>query len=122
MRFTGLVLSDDMTMGAIMENHSIEEASLTAVEAGVDLLLICQGEWAHERAFNALLKAYERKKLDPERLFISLARILKLKSRIVQKNEPRPDLDVICGADQQKLLAELSRETEKKRLQLPSFP
>lgn len=122
LRFTGLVMSDDMTMGAIVDNFSIEGASLAAMHAGVDVLLICRGEWAHERAFNALLKAYEKKELDQERLLISLSRVLKLKSRIVKHDEPRLDLDAIGGADQTQLLAELTREIEKKRFRLPGFP
>ena len=118
--FTGLVISDDLTMGAIMENYSIERASLAAVEAGVDVLLICSGKWAYERAFNTLLKAFEKRELDPERLFISLGRVLKLKSRIVKgKDKPRLDLNAIGGAEQTQLVAELTREIEKKRLRLP---
>ena len=67
-----------------------------------------------------LLKAFEKRELDPERLFISLGRVLKLKSRIVKgKDKPRLDLNAIGGAEQTQLVAELTREIEKKRLRLP---
>ena len=37
--FEGVVVSDDMTMGAIVQNYSLEESIELAVKAGVDILL-----------------------------------------------------------------------------------
>ena len=44
LKFDGLVITDDMEMGAVVQTLSVEEASLRAVEAGSDMVLICEHE------------------------------------------------------------------------------
>ena len=44
MNFQGLVITDDMTMGAIMKNYEIGEASVKSVLAGTDIVLVCHGK------------------------------------------------------------------------------
>ena len=39
--YKGLVLTDDLEMGAIARHYQIEEAALRAVLAGEDMLLVC---------------------------------------------------------------------------------
>jgi len=43
LKFNGVVISDDMTMGAIVDNYSLEEASLKFLQSGGDLLLVSHG-------------------------------------------------------------------------------
>ena len=40
----GLVITDDRTMGAIMKNYEIGEASVKSVLAGTDIVLVCHGK------------------------------------------------------------------------------
>jgi beta-N-acetylhexosaminidase len=40
--FRGVVVSDDMEMGAIVANYDAAEAALLAVRAGTDLLSVCK--------------------------------------------------------------------------------
>lgn len=42
MGYRGLILSDDLQMGAVTGHLSVEEAALAALDAGTDLVLICQ--------------------------------------------------------------------------------
>ena len=44
LKFDGLVITDDMEMGAVVQTLSVAEASLRAVEAGSDMILICERE------------------------------------------------------------------------------
>ena len=44
LKFDGLVITDDMEMGAVVETLSVPEASLRAIEAGSDMILICERE------------------------------------------------------------------------------
>ncbi|HEX8179708.1 MAG TPA: glycoside hydrolase family 3 N-terminal domain-containing protein [Pyrinomonadaceae bacterium] len=44
LKFDGLVITDDMEMGAVVQTLSVAEASLRAVEAGSDMVLICEQE------------------------------------------------------------------------------
>ncbi len=44
LKFDGLVITDDMEMGAVVQTLSVAEASLRAIEAGSDMVLICEHE------------------------------------------------------------------------------
>jgi beta-N-acetylhexosaminidase len=41
-RYKGVVVSDDLLMGAIVQKYGVEEAAVKALDAGVDVLLISQ--------------------------------------------------------------------------------
>jgi beta-N-acetylhexosaminidase len=43
-KYDGLVITDDMEMGAVVQTLSVAEASLRAIEAGSDMILICEQE------------------------------------------------------------------------------
>ena len=55
--FQGLVISDDLEMEAITSLMPIEEASLQALEAGVDLLLCCHREDRQRAILEALIQS-----------------------------------------------------------------
>ena len=44
LKFDGLVITDDMEMGAVVQTLTVPEACLRAVEAGSDMVLICERE------------------------------------------------------------------------------
>ncbi|HWW76545.1 MAG TPA: glycoside hydrolase family 3 N-terminal domain-containing protein, partial [Pyrinomonadaceae bacterium] len=44
LKFDGLVITDDMEMGAVVQTLTVPEACLRAVEAGSDMVLICEHE------------------------------------------------------------------------------
>src|SRR5438552_3866420 len=56
--FRGVIVSDDLEMGAIAETSGIGEATVRAGAAGHDLLLVCHTEAAQRAAHRALLDAY----------------------------------------------------------------
>src|SRR5262249_33166312 len=56
--FEGVIVSDDLEMGAITESCPIGEAAVRAAGAGHDLLLVCHTEPAQRRAADALVDAY----------------------------------------------------------------
>ncbi len=70
MRYTGLIVSDDLEMKAIADHFGPEEAPRMAIEAGCDLL-IYRSEGAARHAYASLLKALEEGRLDPERVLES---------------------------------------------------
>jgi beta-N-acetylhexosaminidase len=63
LKFDGLVITDDMEMGAVVEMLSVPEASLRAVEAGSDMVLICESEENVVAARDELVKAVREKRL-----------------------------------------------------------
>lgn len=77
--YDGVVITDDLTMGAIMEHHEIDEAILQAVQAGVDLLLIAHDDELQHQAVTALRDAVEAGDITEERIDESVYRVLRLK-------------------------------------------
>jgi beta-N-acetylhexosaminidase len=59
-RFRGIILSDDMEMGGILSQMSIEDAVVQAVGAGIQMIEICRDPALILRAYEALLKEAER--------------------------------------------------------------
>jgi beta-N-acetylhexosaminidase len=58
--YAGIVFSDDLEMGGILKVMSIEEAVVSAVRAGMDLMEICHSPELILRAFEALIAEAER--------------------------------------------------------------
>jgi beta-N-acetylhexosaminidase len=61
--FQGLVITDDIEMGAIRERYKIEEAAVLAISAGADLIVIANNERPDttvvERVTSAILQAIQ---------------------------------------------------------------
>jgi len=79
LRFDGVVFSDDMDMGALRELCPKGEAAVRAIEAGHDLLLFCGDVAAQREAFSALVAAYRQRRVSPQELENSCARVAALK-------------------------------------------
>ncbi len=59
-RFKGIILSDDMEMGGILSQMSIEEATIQALLAGIQMIEICRDPALVHRAYEAIVKEAER--------------------------------------------------------------
>lgn len=81
MGFDGVVITDDMTMGAITQNYDIGDASVRAVIAGCDIILICHDYDRQSEAFEAIRTSVETGYIDEGRIDESIERILRLKDR-----------------------------------------
>jgi len=80
--YKGLVITDDLTMGAITSFGLTPELFLRAFEVGNDVLLFSQSTPLVEDAFRTILKAVRGSAALRERLDHSVERILTLKSRV----------------------------------------
>ncbi|MGA2888352.1 MAG: beta-N-acetylhexosaminidase [Terracidiphilus sp.] len=58
--YWGIIFSDDMEMGGILKFMPIEEATITAIRAGMDMLEICHSPELILRAYEALIAEGER--------------------------------------------------------------
>ena len=81
MGFKGVVITDDMTMGAITQNYDIGEASVKAIEAGVDIVLVCHGYDNEMKVINSIEEAVASEVISEERINESVYRILYLKDK-----------------------------------------
>ncbi|HYY58009.1 MAG TPA: glycoside hydrolase family 3 N-terminal domain-containing protein [Pyrinomonadaceae bacterium] len=68
LKFDGLVITDDMEMGAVVQTLSVAEASLRAIQAGSDMILICEQEANFVAARDAIVEAVEKGDLAVEAL------------------------------------------------------
>jgi beta-N-acetylhexosaminidase len=87
--YKGLVVSDDLLMGAIRQRYGVEEASILALQASVDMLLISQNQGrvergAAERVIAAIRSAIGDGRLSPKALAAAVERVRALRSRITQ--------------------------------------
>lgn len=78
--YQGLVITDDMEMGAIAQDN-IGEAAVQAVQAGADMLLVCHTYSKQQAVRDALVAAVHSGRISEERLNQSLQRILAVKDQ-----------------------------------------
>jgi beta-N-acetylhexosaminidase len=81
MGYKGLVVTDDMEMGALMAVAPIEKATVGTVRAGTDLCLICHLEELVTRGYEALVREAERDKKFAARVQDSSRRVQALKKK-----------------------------------------
>ncbi len=77
--FNGIVITDDMEMGAIKERFDVAEASLAAIRAGADIVLICREQVYFLKAIEALESDARKDPLLLKRLTDSYIRINRVK-------------------------------------------
>ena len=94
LNFNGLVITDDMTMGAIVKNYTISNAAIKSVNAGSDIVLVCHGHDNEVAVIDALKKAVEEGTIPEERINESIYRILKLKYKYKLTDSTLNSIDV----------------------------
>lgn len=94
MGYQGIVITDDLTMGAIMKNYDLAAAAVDTVNAGSDILLVAHGYDNEERVMDSLLQNVKNGKIQETRIDESVYRILALKAKYNLSDEqiPVPDL------------------------------
>jgi beta-N-acetylhexosaminidase len=87
MGFEGVVITDDMEMGAITEAWSVSDAVINAVGAGADIVMVAHTLEEQIAAYDALVAAINAGQLDEEEIDKSVVRILDMKKmhRIIER-------------------------------------
>ena len=85
--YRGVVVSDDLFMGAILKHYGLEEAAAKALHAGVDVLLISGNSpktqpYAAERVVAAIGRALASGLLSRKRVIDALAHVEALRARL----------------------------------------
>ena len=83
MRFSGLIISDDLEMGAIAKERGLPEGAADAFEAGIDLLLICKSQSLLLDSIELIRDKILKGDIPYERLEKPLERINKYKTRFL---------------------------------------
>ncbi len=95
MNFKGVLVSDDLGMGAVTERFSIEEAALRAISSGIDLALVCHAEEETLGILNSLREIFFERIPEPvlvksaERKRMLFRHLKKMESKTLIKIKPR---------------------------------
>jgi beta-N-acetylhexosaminidase len=103
--FPGVVLTDDLKMGAISKTVPMQEAVPLAAKAGHDLLLLCSDPKSQREAFDSLLWAYKKKDLKISELEESVERIHPLRMKRPQRFSPEIQTSAKEGGELAQALA-----------------
>ena len=84
--FAGLIISDDMNMGAIANNYSMSFAIERAINAGIDIILFSNNSNTYDpempdEIFTIIKKLVTSGKISEERIDESYERIMKMKKK-----------------------------------------
>jgi beta-N-acetylhexosaminidase len=112
--YDGLVLSDDLEMKAISGRYGMAEATVAAIAAGCDAVLMCgEDQDRQARAIEAVIRAVEAEELPLKRVEDALSRHRRVKERFLSRRAtPLRDqqLRALLGRDEhQAVAAEMSR-------------
>ena len=94
LQYKGVIITDDMNMGAIMETYDLAAAVLKAVDAGNDIILVAHKYENALYAFHTIQKAVLDGVLSEKRIDESVYRILALKSKYNLQDKPIDSVDV----------------------------
>lgn len=92
--YEGLVMTDDLEMGAVGRHYEIEEALFLACRASADCLLICHDPEKIERGYFYLLNKIKNSTIPEESFMNSLKRNLSLKQKFLQQFLPKTDKEI----------------------------
>ncbi|MBM6861712.1 beta-N-acetylhexosaminidase, partial [Clostridium saudiense] len=81
LKFDGIIVTDDMTMGAIIDNYNLTDAVIMSINAGSDIVLVCHGYDDIINSIVAVKDAVSSNIISEERIDESVYRILKLKEK-----------------------------------------
>ncbi|OGO78826.1 MAG: glycoside hydrolase family 3 [Clostridiales bacterium GWB2_37_7] len=94
LKFDGVVITDDITMGAIAKNYDLETAVLKAVNAGNDIILVAHKFENALAALHTIQKAVLDGLITEERINQSVYRILALKQKYRLQDNQIEALDI----------------------------
>lgn len=87
-RFRGLVVTDDLDMGALRKNFSVEEIAIQTTKAGSDMLLYCNEPLSPAKAIEAIIGATAQGVLDKNELVARMKRIQQFKKENILNPDP----------------------------------
>ncbi|RHW35023.1 beta-N-acetylhexosaminidase [Lysinibacillus yapensis] len=97
--FTGVIITDDMTMGAITEHFDIGKAAVESVKAGSDIILVGHDNNNVVKIISSLKAAVQNGEISEQRINESIERIIQLKRKYslndTKVENPNPNINEI---------------------------
>lgn len=79
LNFNGIIITDDLEMGAVSNYNTFNDIGVKAVKAGADILLVCHDYQHEQEVYLGILEAVQSGEISEERINESIRRILKVK-------------------------------------------
>jgi beta-N-acetylhexosaminidase len=97
--YRGLIISDDLDMGAVLATGPIEEAAVGCIRAGADMFLVCHKEDQIRRAHEAVMREAERDRTFAEQVRQASRRVVRFKTGApeLKRAAPRPTEKTVAG-------------------------
>ncbi|MCQ6277096.1 glycosyl hydrolase family 3 [Bacillus sp. V3B] len=89
--YTGLVVTDDLEMGAVSKYFTYQDLGFEAVQAGADVLLVCHTFQNQDQVYKGVLNAVQAGKLAETRIDEAVERILRYKLISIQSTYVDPN-------------------------------
>ena len=99
--FQGIVITDDMEMGALTSMYGFREMGVAAVQAGVDVLLVCHNYEHQQQVYQGVLEAVKTNKLTTAAIDAAAVRIVENKM-----------IKLLDAGKEQELLNDLQKEAQ----------
>ena len=80
--YSGVVITDDLEMGAIKNHTDLPSLGVKMILAGGDIALVCHNYESQQIVYNSILDAVKRGEISEERINESVRRILKMKAHL----------------------------------------
>ncbi|QOS82701.1 beta-N-acetylhexosaminidase [Paenibacillus sp. JNUCC31] len=93
-KYDGVVITDDLSMGAIAKNYKLNDAAVATVQAGSDILLVAHSYESAKTIFDTLMSAVKSGKISESRINESVYRIIALKQKYNLSDEEQPSGDL----------------------------
>ena len=106
MKFDGVIVTDDLEMGALRNICSVADAAFRALRAGCDLAMICRDLTATQHAIARVEEAVTLRQLDAQRLQQSIQRIDYLANRY--HSQSLPELSSVGSSAHRAIVAQFS--------------
>ena len=90
--YQGIVITDDLDMGAVSEGYKPEEIGIVAIQAGSDILLSCHDPEVQQRIYRCTLQAVKGGKLSLADIDASVRRIVYCKLKNLADSAQREKL------------------------------
>jgi beta-N-acetylhexosaminidase len=98
LKFDGVILADDLGMGAIAKRYGAGESAVQTIRAGTDVAMLCHDWPAVAPAIAAVRKAREEGRFDEDEWRISLDRIERACAQSESAGPPPPQSIIGCNA------------------------
>jgi len=85
MGFEGLIISDDLEMGAIANEVGVAKGAAESLMAGADIFLVCENQEYIKESVELILSMVLRGEISDTRLYQSHERIEMMRSRFLNR-------------------------------------